>query len=61
METDEDEDVRWPAALSAFLAKHHAQGIEGEVKFSGSTPELDDFILRVVDGTFCDGYHLSFN
>ncbi|KAK7043703.1 Processing alpha glucosidase I [Paramarasmius palmivorus] len=25
-------------------------GIEGEVKFSGSTPELDDFVLRVADG-----------
>ncbi|ESK85883.1 mannosyl-oligosaccharide glucosidase [Moniliophthora roreri MCA 2997] len=25
-------------------------GIEGEVKFTGSTPELDDFVVRVVDG-----------
>ncbi|KAJ7172722.1 glycoside hydrolase [Mycena filopes] len=25
-------------------------GFEGEVKFSGSTPELDDFTIRIVDG-----------
>ncbi|KAH8833864.1 glycoside hydrolase [Flagelloscypha sp. PMI_526] len=25
-------------------------GIEGPVKFSGSTPELDDFTIRIVDG-----------
>lgn len=27
-------------------------GLEGQVKFSGSTPELDDFTIRVVDGLF---------
>lgn len=26
------------------------QGISGEVKLTGSTPELDEFTLRVVDG-----------
>lgn len=26
------------------------QGITGELKLSGSTPELDDFVIRVVDG-----------
>ncbi|KAJ7470519.1 glycoside hydrolase [Mycena latifolia] len=25
-------------------------GLEGDVKFSGSTPELDDFTIRIVDG-----------
>ncbi|KAJ7694121.1 glycoside hydrolase family 63 protein [Mycena rosella] len=25
-------------------------GLEGEVKFSGSTPELDEFTIRIVDG-----------
>ncbi|KAF7304743.1 Mannosyl-oligosaccharide glucosidase [Mycena kentingensis (nom. inval.)] len=25
-------------------------GIDGEVKFTGSSPELDDFVIRVVDG-----------
>lgn len=27
-----------------------SQGIEGPVQFSGSTPDLDDFTLRIVDG-----------
>ena len=26
------------------------QGLDGPVVFSGSTPELDDFIIRVVEG-----------
>lgn len=26
------------------------QGIEGPIKLSGSTPELDDFTIRIVDG-----------
>lgn len=26
------------------------QGIEGPVVFTGSTPELDDFTIRIVDG-----------
>jgi len=26
------------------------QGIEGIVKLTGSSPELDDFTIRVVDG-----------
>ncbi|KAJ7489943.1 glycoside hydrolase [Mycena galericulata] len=25
-------------------------GLEGDIKFSGSTPELDDFTIRIVDG-----------
>ena len=26
------------------------QGIEGPIVLTGSTPELDDFIIRIVDG-----------
>lgn len=26
------------------------QGIKGDFKLSGSTPELDDFVIRIVDG-----------
>ncbi|KAG6865863.1 hypothetical protein C0991_010944 [Blastosporella zonata] len=36
-------------------------GIKGEFKLSGSTPELDDFLIRVIDGpnnkAFTDGTH----
>lgn len=26
------------------------KGLEGEVKFTGTSPELDDFVIRFVDG-----------
>ena len=26
------------------------QGIEGPIEFSGSTPELDEFTIRIEDG-----------
>lgn len=32
-----------------FLA-HDFQGIDGPIEFSGSTPGLDDFTIRLVDG-----------
>ncbi|KAJ7715951.1 glycoside hydrolase [Mycena maculata] len=32
-------------------------GLEGEIKFSGSTPELDDFTIRIVDGP--DNKHVT--
>jgi mannosyl-oligosaccharide glucosidase len=28
------------------------QGIEGPIVLTGSTPELDDFTIRIVDGAF---------
>jgi len=28
------------------------QGIEGPTVLTGSTPELDDFTIRIVDGAF---------
>jgi hypothetical protein len=35
---------------SRCAAEFVHQGLEGDVKFSGSTPELDDFTIRIVDG-----------
>ena len=29
----------------------HRKGIDGPLQFSGSTPDLDDFTIRIVDGT----------
>lgn len=51
METDENENVwlfhgLWLSLLNAIPP----QGIRGEYKIFGSTPELDDFYIRVVDG-----------
>lgn len=53
MDTDEDENVSLHILCipSQFGLTDHWQGVEGPIKFSGSTPELDDFTLRIVDGT----------
>jgi len=37
--------VSFRGSLLTFL-----QGLEGPVTFTGSTPDLDDFTIRVVDG-----------
>ena len=34
------------------MAHAGLQGIEGTVVFTGSTPELDDFTLRIVEGRY---------
>lgn len=31
---------------------HLPQGIDGPVEFSGNTPDLDDFSIRIVDGMY---------
>lgn len=47
--TDEDENVR---ATNPHLSipPHSLQGIDGPIEFSGATPDLDDFTIRIVDG-----------
>jgi hypothetical protein len=41
-----------PDLVSLHRKPMHAfkQGLEGPVIFSGSTPELDDFTIRIEDG-----------
>lgn len=39
-----------PTLAAKFTLTSDCKGIEGEIKLSGSTPELDDFTLRIVDG-----------
>jgi mannosyl-oligosaccharide glucosidase len=49
METDENENVGGVVRDdTSFLII--AQGIDGPVVYTGSTPDLDDFTLRIVDG-----------
>lgn len=47
--TDEDENVR-ASDLYLSIAAHNFQGIDGPIEFSGTTPDLDDFTIRIVDG-----------
>ena len=47
--TDEDENVGASSAHPTFPA-HILQGIDGPIEFSGTTPDLDDFTIRIVDG-----------
>lgn len=32
------------------IPAYRFQGIDGPVEFSGTTPDLDDFTIRIVDG-----------
>jgi mannosyl-oligosaccharide glucosidase len=50
LETDEDENVRKQLPLPVLTTKYMRQGIEGPIILTGSTPELDDFSIRIVDG-----------
>ena len=34
-----------------MLTHTSEQGLEGPIKLSGSTPDLDEFTLKIVDGT----------
>lgn len=47
--TDEDENVR---TINPHLSihAHNFQGIDGPIEFFGTTPDLDDFTIRIVDG-----------
>jgi mannosyl-oligosaccharide glucosidase len=48
METDRNENVH----ISSFCGARTdtaSQGVKGEFKLSGSTPELGDFTIRIVD------------
>jgi mannosyl-oligosaccharide glucosidase len=49
METDENENVGGVARNDNSLLII-AQGIDGPVVYTGSTPDLDDFTLRIIDG-----------
>ena len=54
MDTDEDEHVRVYSLSREVWAHKSVKGLEGPVKFSGSTPDLGDFTIRIVDGMiFC--------
>ena len=48
METDRDENVHFSSFCGA-RTDTTGQGIKGEFKLSGSTPELGDFTIRIVD------------
>lgn len=47
--TDEDENVR-PINPHLGIPAHSFQGIDGPIEFSSTTPDLDDFTIRIVDG-----------
>jgi len=47
--TDEDENV-CAVTPDPSIPAHSSQGIDGPIEFSGTTPDLDDFIIRIVDG-----------
>ena len=34
------------------ISNNFIQGINGPIKFSGFSPELDEFTIRIVDGKF---------
>ena len=57
MDTDEEENVLldFVHPLILYLTPE-SQGLEGPIRFSGSTPDLGDFTIRVVDG-ICLKYH----
>jgi mannosyl-oligosaccharide glucosidase len=53
LENDEDEDVG--SSVFARVHPHHSsQGFEGPIKFSGTSPDLGDFRMRIVDGAYND-------
>lgn len=47
--TDENENVRAVTAQLSMHA-HNFQGIDGPIEFSGTTPDLNDFTIRIIDG-----------
>lgn len=62
METDENEYVLLFCCFSVIsLILGSFQGIKGEYKIFGSTPELDDFYIRVVDGTCSVSFFFPIN
>lgn len=50
LENEEDEDVSNSLVLPSPLLIPTFQGLEGVVKFSGTSPDLGDFTIRVQDG-----------
>ena len=50
LETDENENVRKQFLLPVTTTERTRQGLEGPIALSGSTPELDEFTIRIVDG-----------
>ncbi len=62
MDTDEDENVSCSLQCNSRTAHcNYRKGIEGPVKLSGNSPDLGDFVLRIVDGpdnnAVTDGSH----
>jgi hypothetical protein len=56
METDEDENVRLLFTFDRLGSNDSFnQGLEGPVTFSGFTPELDEFVIRIEDGKYILG------
>ena len=49
MITDEDDTVSRILFSPQYAIQSH-KGIEGPIKLSGSTPDLGEFVLRIVDG-----------
>lgn len=49
METEEDDHVGIHILDISQADYKSGQGIEGEFRISGTTPELDDFTIRFVD------------
>jgi hypothetical protein len=53
MESHEDENVRLLFTFDCLGANDSFnQGLEGPITFSGFTPELDEFVIRIVDGSY---------
>ena len=52
MDTQEKENVSQICIFLQFCGLDHGctQGLNGDVVFSGSTPDLDEFTVRIVDG-----------
>ena len=50
MDTDEDENVCSLHIAKPFRVIYSSQGLEGTIQFSGNTPDLGEFTIRVVDG-----------
>lgn len=56
METDEDENVSCSKLVLSDYSDLISQGLEGIVKFTGNTPDLGDFTVRISDGKIQSKY-----